>query len=66
MNTPPDSLEDQIAEVKREIRQREFVYPKWVAQSRMTQAASDKQLGRMRSVLATLEKLKSEQQGGLF
>lgn len=48
-------LSDQIAEVRREIKQRERVYGRWVAEGRMKEAAASLQLGRMRAVLATLE-----------
>lgn len=49
------TIAEQITEVRREIAQRERAYPRWVAEKRMTEAASDRQLGRMRAVLATLE-----------
>ena len=59
----PDALPDldaQMREVEREIRQRERVYPRWVADGRMTQAAADRQLGVMRAVLNTLTMWKNE------
>ena len=49
------TIAEQITEVRREIAQRERAYPRWVGEKRMTEAASDRQLGRMRAVLATLE-----------
>lgn len=56
------TIEEQIAEVEREIRLREVVYPRWVAmpKPKLSQAQADKQLGRMRAVLATLERVKAE------
>lgn len=49
------SLADQIAELEREEKQRARVYPRWVAEGRMTQQASDRQLERLRAALATLQ-----------
>lgn len=49
------TLADQIAETKREIRQREHFYPRWISAGRITQEGSDRALARMRAVLATLE-----------
>jgi len=49
------TLAEQISEVKREIAQRIRAYSRWVGEKRMTQAASDRQLGRMRDALTTLE-----------
>lgn len=51
------SLSDQIAEVKRELRLREINYPRWIAAGKMNQAEADRQLERMRAVLATLEEV---------
>lgn len=48
-------LAAQVAEVERELRQRERVYPRLVADKRMTQAAADRQTAVMRAVLATLK-----------
>lgn len=49
------TLAEQIAEVQRELKQRERAYARWVGEKRMTQEASDRQIGRMRAALATLE-----------
>lgn len=59
MDTPTVPLSDQITEVRREIAQRERVYSRWVEQSRMSQRDADRQIGRMRAVLATLQGLES-------
>lgn len=50
------TLDEQIAEVEREIRLREVVYPRWVAapKPKLSQTQADKQLGRLRAVRATL------------
>lgn len=47
-------LEDQIAEVDREIRQRERVYPKWIADGRYKQETADKKLSDLRAARVTL------------
>lgn len=57
-------LADQIACVRREIGMRERVYPKWVAAGRIKPDSADRELATMRAVLATLEALQPNQQGG--
>lgn len=52
------TLDDQIDCVKREIGMRERVYPKWVQLRRLSQEQADRELGRMRAVLNTLQNLK--------
>lgn len=52
------TLDDQIDCVKREIGMRERVYPKWVQLRRLSQEQADRELGRMRAVLNTLQALK--------
>lgn len=49
------TIAEQITEVKRELGQRDRVFGRWVAEKRMSQDTADRQLGRMRAVLATLE-----------
>lgn len=51
-------LEQQILSVKREIRMREQVYPRWVANGKMKQHMADLEIATMKAVLATLEGLK--------
>lgn len=48
------SIIGQIAEVEREIRMREQVYPKQVREGRMRDTEATMLLDRMRAVLATL------------
>lgn len=52
-------IEHQVACVRREISMRERVYPRWVADHRMTQRKADEELAAMRAVLATLEEIAS-------
>lgn len=54
----PPSLDEQIACVEREIRLREFVYPRRVRDKRLTQAKAEREIETMRAVKATLEGLK--------
>ena len=47
------TLEEQIAEVKREIVLRKACYPAWVKQGKLTQAEASRQLQLMVEVLKT-------------
>ncbi len=51
------TLLEQIAEVKRECAMRERVYGSWVLSGKMRIEDSQRQIRRMRAVLATLERL---------
>lgn len=55
MLLPPPSIEAQIAELKRERKMRERVYPKWVSGRMMTQHQSDRQMACLDAAIATLE-----------
>lgn len=50
-------LVEQIACVERELHLRRNVYPRWVKQGKLTQAAADTELRRMQGVLDTLRGL---------
>ena len=50
----PPTLQDMITEVEREIAARENIYPRLVADGRATQEKVDRQMARMRAVLANL------------
>ena len=52
--TLPVPLGDQIAEVEREIVLRRRVYPRWIADGRLTERKADAQIATMEAVLATL------------
>jgi hypothetical protein len=52
------TLVEQIAEVKREIALRERVYAKQVAAGTLKPEQADRQIGRMKAVLATVERVK--------
>jgi hypothetical protein len=53
----PVTLEDQVKCVEREISMRERVYPRWVADKKLTQSTADRELNAMRAVLRTLKNL---------
>lgn len=50
----PAPLTDQIAEVDREIRQRERLYPRWIEQGRLKGDTADKKLADLRDAALTL------------
>lgn len=50
----PIPLPVQIAEIEREIALRARVYPRWVVDKRLSQAAADRQIAAMQAVLRTL------------
>ena len=57
----PDTLtglDAQIAEVRRELEQRERAYPRFIAAGTLTQVRADRQMAAMRAALATLEGLR--------
>lgn len=53
------TIEEQIAEVERELKLREHVYPRWVAEKKMRQEKADKCMAAMRAVLDTLRKTRT-------
>lgn len=57
------SLEQQIAEVERELKIREVVYPRWInaAKPKLRPETADRQMARMRAVLETLRRLKTNE-----
>lgn len=44
----------QVECIRRELKMRERVYPRWVAGEKMTQALADREIEAMRAVLETL------------
>lgn len=54
----PISLDDEIAEVVREIDLRERNYPKWIEAGRMRQEHGDRRIAVMMAVLNRLRALK--------
>lgn len=54
-------LDKQIAAVKREINMRKGVYPKLVANKRLSQEKADDEIATMQAVLKTLEELQAKE-----
>ena len=59
MPTPKIGIDEQIAEVGREIGLRKNVYPGFVARGKLTQEEADDHLARMEAVYATLKWIKA-------
>ena len=59
--TTQHTIAEQLDCIEREIRFRRRVYPRRVADGKMTQAAADRQIAVMESVKATLERIGREQ-----
>jgi hypothetical protein len=70
MSGPAYTLDEQIAELRREAGFRPRVYGRWVAAGRMTQQQCDERIWRLQAAIATLEQLRDEQRDkiapGLF
>jgi hypothetical protein len=58
----PYSLDDQIGAVKRELRLRNKLYPKWVSAGRMKPGEADREIRLMQAVLASLIQFKGAEQ----
>ena len=52
------TLNEQIDEIRRELKQRERVYPRMIAQGKLRQAIAEYQMARMQAALATVERVK--------
>lgn len=50
----PPSVEDMISEIERELKQREFVYPRLIATGRLTKTRADRQIEVMRAIIEKL------------
>jgi len=53
------TLETQLACIRREIRMRENVYPRWIETGKMTANKANAELAAMRAVLETLVELQA-------
>lgn len=58
---PDYTIEDQIREVKREIALRKRVYPMQIEAGKMADWQAEAPLGKMESVLKTLERAKANE-----
>lgn len=59
-------IDDQIAEVKREIGMRRHVYPRFVDQKRITQSQADERITVLEAVLDTLTEVRARDRPELF
>lgn len=55
------TIAEQLDAVERELRFREYVYPRRVADGKMSRAEADRQVAVMQAVHATLQKIGREQ-----
>jgi hypothetical protein len=60
------SIDEQIAEVRRELRMRRHVYPRFVEDRRITQAQADERIALLVSVLETLNRVRNADNPPLF
>ena len=62
------TIDEQIAEVKREIAMRNKVYPKWIEAGSLPKPKADFQILVMQAVLISLQEIAKEKapQAGLF
>jgi hypothetical protein len=51
----PPSLVEMVAAAEREVRLREYVYPRRVAQRRMTQDKAEKEIALMKAIVEELK-----------
>ncbi len=57
------TLQDAIKEIRREILMRERLYPGWITSGKLSKAAAERQLARMKYTLELLEGKQGEQPG---
>ena len=54
------TLNEQIAELERELAMRERAYPRWIAAKTLKQDVADRQVARLKASIATLSRLRSD------
>jgi hypothetical protein len=52
----PPQLDDLIAAAEREVRFREYVYPRRIAQKRMTPEKAEREIALMRAIVEELKR----------
>jgi hypothetical protein len=60
------TIDEQIAEVRRELGMRHQVFPRFVDSKRITQAQADERIALLEAVQETLERVRDEQRPQLF
>ncbi len=58
-------IADQIYEANRELRMRQFKYPQWVTRGTMSQRDADRQIERLKAIIATLQSVQASERPGL-
>lgn len=51
------TLGDMIEEANRELKMRERLYPRWIAEGRLREETAHRQMEAMKSILSTLQNL---------
>ena len=54
----PFTIDEQIAEVERELKMRAAVYPRWIANGNLKESTAARHVAAMRAVLETLKGLR--------
>ncbi len=60
------SIEEQIAEVKRELGMRARVYPRFVEQKQITAAQAKERIAALEAVMDSLESIRAQTRPELF
>lgn len=55
----PITIEDEIQELEREVTLRRRVYPRWMAQGKISKVKADRQIAVMESIINRLKDSKS-------
>jgi hypothetical protein len=57
MSYPPISLAEQLKELRRELAQREHLYPRWIGEGKLTKAVADHRMACLVNTIAAVESL---------
>ena len=58
MPDPWPTLDEQIAEIERELKLRGHTYPRWISQGKLSPINAQQQIGRLRAARVSLLELK--------
>ena len=61
MKYPRISLADQIKELRRELAQRDHLYPRWIGEGKLTQAVADHRKACLASTIVAIESMAEAQ-----
>ena len=59
-------IDDQLAELDRELAMRRRLYPQWVSRGTLSQAAADRQIRRLEAARDTVRKARQDAQMSLL